>query len=148
MGSKTRKAQALTSSLEDYLEAIFEILAQQGFVRSKDIAERLKVSKPSVTGALQTLSKKKLVKYTPYSNITLTAKGYAIAARVAQRHVVLLRFYTDILLVEKKEANEVACKMEHIVSENVLNRLTTFAAYVCEHKSTCVSWMFDKKTPT
>ena len=49
----------LTSSLEDYIEAIFILQQQQGYVRCVDVAEYLEVKKPSVSRAVKELSKKK-----------------------------------------------------------------------------------------
>jgi len=65
----------LTASLEDYLEAIFQIIAEKQAVRPKDIARRLKVSNASVTGALRSLAEKKLINYAPYDVISLTTDG-------------------------------------------------------------------------
>ena len=66
---------ALSSNMEDYLEAIFHISSEKQAARAKDIADRLKVNKSSVTGALRSLSEKGYVNYAPYDIITLTGKG-------------------------------------------------------------------------
>ena len=55
--------QALSASLEDYLEAIFHIVAEKKVARAKEIAEALQVSRPSVTGALHALAERGLVNY-------------------------------------------------------------------------------------
>ncbi|MCK4511033.1 MarR family transcriptional regulator, partial [bacterium] len=60
----------LTESQEDYLEAILAILEDKQAVRAKDIAKRLGVTGPSVTGALHVLSAKGVVNYAPYDVIT------------------------------------------------------------------------------
>jgi DtxR family Mn-dependent transcriptional regulator len=132
----------LTSSLEDYLEAIFEIISEREAVRPKDIAARLDVSQPSVTGALRSLADKKLIHYEPYGIITLTPQGRAIAQEVAGKHVILRDFLTKILLIDAKEANEVACRMEHVMPEPTMERLASFATYVEEHAKRCPSWTF------
>lgn len=139
------RSEMLTESLEDYLEAIFDIIAEQEAVRPKNIADRLGVSQPSVTGALQVLAKKKLIRYEPYGIITLTPEGREVAESVAERHILLRRFLIDILRVEKKEANDVACKMEHILPSAVWEKFAAFIDYVAQHQKECAGWKFDKK---
>ena len=113
----------LSASLEDYLEAIYHIILDKQAARAKDIARRLDLKGPSVTGALQTLSQKGLINYAPYDLITLTPKGMEIARDIVHRHQTLRDFLTNILRIEETEAELNACKMEHNVSPAVLNRL-------------------------
>ncbi len=49
----------LTSSMEDYLEAVLVLQQQKGYARCVDVAEFLNVKKPSVSRAVKELSKKK-----------------------------------------------------------------------------------------
>ena len=67
--------EKLSSSLEDYLEAIYNEVVKQGYAKVTDISNMLNVKKASVTGALNQLSSKKLINYMPYSSITLTPEG-------------------------------------------------------------------------
>jgi DtxR family Mn-dependent transcriptional regulator len=122
--------EQLSESLENYVEAIFHIETKKHAARAKDIAERLKVSNSSVTGALRLLSEKGLVNYAPYDIITLTSKGKAIARDVVHRHTTLRDFFVKILSIDEPDAEEAACKMEHGVSPIVLNRLTQFIEFL------------------
>lgn len=122
--------EPLSASLEDYLEAIFHIESEKHAARAKDITERLQVSGASVTAALRTLAEKKLINYAPYDLITLTTKGKAIAEDVVHRHATLREFFIKVLAIDEKEAEEVACKMEHAMSENVVDRLTQFINFL------------------
>ncbi len=126
----TAETMRLSSSLEDYLEAVFEIVREKRAARAKDIAERMDVGRSSVTGALKALAERNLVNYAPYDLITLTETGENVAQQIARRHEVLKDFLVTVLSIEEKEANENACKMEHVVSENVLDRLIAFAEFV------------------
>ena len=121
---------ALSSNMEDYLEAIFHISAEKKAARAKDIAERLNVNKSSVTGALRTLSEKGYVNYAPYDIITLTAEGQALAIDVVRRHETLKDFFVKILLLDDAEAEEASCKIEHAISEKILNRLINFVEFM------------------
>ncbi|QHI68317.1 metal-dependent transcriptional regulator [Tichowtungia aerotolerans] len=120
----------LSSSLEDYLEAIFEIAENKGAARPKDIANRLKVKPASVTGALKHLSEKNLVNYAPYDVVTLTATGKRIAKSIAKKHKALLNFFTNVLDIPRGEVEDFACKMEHIIPDHVLERFVEFAEFV------------------
>ncbi len=116
----------LSASLEDYLETIFGIFSEKGGVRAKDIAERLGVKAGSVTGALQSLSERKLINYAPYEVITLTSEGLKKACQITRRHEVLKDFFVDVLGVEESIADEGACKLEHDIPKVVFERLVEF----------------------
>ncbi len=119
----------LTASLEDYLEAIYGIVQKKKAARATDISEQLGVSRPSVTGALHSLSEKNLINYAPYDIITLTVDGEKAAKDVLRRHMVLQEFFVEVLGVNSKNAADSACKMEHAVSKIILERLTQFVEF-------------------
>ena len=129
--------QPLSASLEDYLEAIYHIVAAKQAARAKDIAARLKVSGSSVTGALHALAKRELINYAPYDIITLTDEGHRIAADVVRRHCVLRRFFTDVLDVPHAEADDAACRMEHAIPRAILQRIIAFAESQGVNMQTC-----------
>lgn len=120
----------LSASMEDYLEAIFHIAADKQAARAKDIAKRLEVNNSSVTGALRILSEKGYINYAPYDLITLTKKGKELAKDVVRRHEVLRDFFVKVLAVNEDEAEETACKMEHAVSPNIVDRIIRFVEFV------------------
>lgn len=119
-------AEKLTASMEDYIEAIFQIFAEKQVVRAKDIADRLNVTRPSVTGALQTLAQQGMVEHAPYEVITLTDAGEKAARTIIYRHETLKHFFVDVLGAEQGEADVSACAMEHVISDRMLKRLADF----------------------
>lgn len=120
----------LSASLEDYLEAIFWIVRQKQAARAKDIGERLKVGRSSVTGALRALAGRELINYAPYDIVTLTDKGKAAAQDVVRRHEVLREFFMKVLAVGPDDAETAACKMEHVISDDILQRFLEFVEFV------------------
>lgn len=122
--------EKLSSSLEDYLEAIFVIAEEKGAARPKDIADRLNVKAASVTGALKLLAEKALVNYAPYDVVTLTTAGKRIARVIAKKHNALLNFFSNVLDIPVEKAEDFACKMEHIIPDDVLERFVGFAEFV------------------
>ena len=120
----------LSSNMEDYLEAIYHISLEKQAARAKDIAERMQVNKSSVTGALRSLSEKGYVNYAPYDIITLTAEGQTIAKDVVRRHETLKDFFVKILLLDEEEAEEASCKVEHAISDKILDRIINFVEFM------------------
>jgi len=125
-----KRDNGLTPSLEDYLEAIFNIVAEKGVARVKEIAGRLNVKNPSVTGALHGLAERGLVNYAPYELISLTEDGKTVAKDIDRRHKVLRDFFTDVLRVDEVEADRAACKMEHAVPRVIVERLVDYAQFL------------------
>ncbi len=124
------KSGKLSASLEDYLEAIFNLAGESNVAHSKDIAELLDVSRSSVTGALRILKKKGLANYRPYDSVTLTGAGRAAAAEVVQKHNILKSFLVNILGVDVDIAQRAACKAEHTLGPEVIARLLCFIEFV------------------
>lgn len=124
-----KKAAKLSASLEDYLEAIFHLAVAHTVARSKDIAVWLAVSRASVTGALRALSKKGLIHYKPYDVVSLTAKGRTEAERIIRRHTVLESFFRDVLGLQARLARESACRAEHALGQQVVNRLMKYIEF-------------------
>jgi DtxR family Mn-dependent transcriptional regulator len=123
-------ARKLSPAMEDYLEAIYALVQEEGFARVGDIARRLKVRMPSVTGALRALAERDLVRYEPYRYVRLTTPGRRAAARVAKRHEALTRFLTHVLKLDADEARQNACGMEHALSDRALDRMVRFVEFV------------------
>lgn len=121
-----KKSEHLSENLEDYLEAISSLSENEGAVRPSDIAEELKVKRPSVTAALNSLADKGLVEYEKYRPVTLTKEGRKLANAVQKKHTLLKNFFTDILGVDTSEADLAACKMEHAINDSIMKKLSSF----------------------
>jgi DtxR family Mn-dependent transcriptional regulator len=132
------RSEQLSASLEDYLEAIFNITSKNGGVRSKDIAKYLNVKAGSVTAAMRTLAKSKHINYQPYRIISLTPKGIEEARGVIRKHEFLESFFMDILGADLKVAADAACKIEHVITEELVEKLVSFTEFIqrCPHCGT------------
>ena len=124
------KKENLSSSLEDYLEAIYNLAGENNITRSRDIADELSVSRASVTGALRALKEKNMVNYQPYTYISLTESGKIAASEIANKHEVLKSFFIDILDVKSETAQQAACKAEHALGPDIIARLLSFVEFV------------------
>ncbi|MFC1539534.1 metal-dependent transcriptional regulator [Candidatus Latescibacterota bacterium] len=116
----------LTESMENYLEAIFEIKKRKTVVRVRDVAKELGVTMPSVNGALKNLEAKGLVCHEKYEYIELTEPGKLHASNISSKHHMIFRFLNEILGVDEETAENDACKIEHDLSPSTLKKLTHF----------------------
>ena len=113
---------AMTQSLEDYLEAIYILIKEKKLACVRDVAKTLDVKMPSVVKAIHELKSLELVVQEPYSPIGLTEKGRRVAMTVLGRHT-LLRRVLETLGVSRRTADMDACRMEHILSAETLDRI-------------------------
>ena len=116
----------ISPSLEDYLEAIYMIDSENSGVRLTDVANNLKVSKPSVNKAMVILKEKNLIIHEKYGEIRLTEEGLKIAIHVISKHRSILKFLTKILKVDKETAEIEACKIEHVISDDTAEKMIKF----------------------
>jgi len=116
----------LSASMEDYLEAIWVIGLEKKVTRVKDIAKRLNVKTSSVANAVKVLSEKELAHQEPYGYIELTQKGVFRAKEIYEKHKTLYKFFSEILGVDSKIAENDACAIEHHIHKETLDRIIKF----------------------
>lgn len=117
---------AIHESGEDYLETILILHKKTGHVRSIDIANELGYSKPSVSRAMGILKDGGFISVANDGQITLTDVGEEKAQEVYGRHLLITGFLTDVLGVSAENAEEDACKIEHVVSCETVEKLKIF----------------------
>lgn len=139
--SAAKKSAALTRRLEDYLEAVFDLVRRDGFARVRDIASRTHVSKSSVTAALRQLCLSGLVHHDPYEAVTLTARGEILAEQLRRKHNTLRGFLEQVLNIDGETADANACRMEHVVDDQVLRRLRMLAEFARDHPVDSGDWL-------
>lgn len=116
----------LTKSLEDYLEAI-KILTDTGRItRVKEISKFLNVKESSVVNALNILKEKGYIKQEKYGYIELTEFGNKEAKKILKKHKIVCKFLTNILKVSENIAQNDACKIEHIISDETIKKILQF----------------------
>ncbi len=115
--------------MEDYLEVIYELIAQKGYATTIDISNYLNVSSPSVTKMLQRLNDSGHINYEKYRGISLTESGMAVAKNIHDRHDVLAEFL-KIIGVDEDIANRDAEGIEHHLHSETLKKLEEFIKIV------------------
>jgi len=124
----------LSPNFENYLKAIGDIERKEGVVRSKEIAKRMKVRPSSVTNALQILEKQGLVMYEPYEPITLTPRGKRMWLILHQKNKTVKDFLIEVLEIDQRTAEEIACTIEHYISAQITERILLLKQFLTDQK--------------
>jgi len=130
-----QSSKNLTSGLEDYLENIYIAHLNNTPLKGANLARKLNISRASVSEALSRLVQKKLINYNSYETISLTPAGIKEAKKVYDKHYIIKNFFETVLTVPPAEAGENACKIEHIISEGILDKMTLFTEFCQNNKN-------------
>jgi len=107
----------LSESQEDYLKEIFKLREMNETVSMQDLARKLDVRPPSVTGMIKKLCAMNLVEHEPYKGVQLTETGEKIALEVLRHHRLLELYLARHLNYSWDEIHEEAERLEHVISE-------------------------------
>jgi DtxR family transcriptional regulator, Mn-dependent transcriptional regulator len=113
--------KTISSAMEDYLKAIFEL--GENNIKTQDLADALDVSAASVTGMLKKLSDLKLVSYEKYYGVSLTPAGRNIALETLRHHRLIETYLMQALGYAWHEVHDEAEKLEHHISEDFEKRI-------------------------
>lgn len=123
------------SRREDYLEAIYNLNEEKGYVSAADISDRLGVKPPTVSNMVVNLAKNGYLEHERYRGMRLTASGEKIARSVIKRHQVISEFIS-MLGVDDQTAFVDTEGIEHHVHPSTLRRLERLADYLRENPQT------------
>jgi len=133
-----------SKSVEDYLEAIYNIILKKGYARTKNIAGELNVTSPSVSAMLKKLQDAGLIFYEKYGGVTLTPAGEKLARAIKDRHDTIKKLL-KIIYVSENIAEKDACKLEHELSPESVTQLTNFVRFI-ESRPIYPEWLEHFKT--
>lgn len=118
-----------TQAVEDYLKSIFNLQDQEERVSTTSLAQHLQVAPASVTGMIKKLAAMNLLVYTPYQGVRLTEAGEKIALEVIRHHRLVESYLAEALGVPWDQVHEEADKWEHILSEDLEDRMDEMLGY-------------------
>jgi DtxR family Mn-dependent transcriptional regulator len=118
-----------TLAEENYLKSIYHLLLNAENASTNQLAALLNTKASSVTDMLKKLAEKELINYTPYQGVTLTAAGEKIAINIIRKHRLWEYFLVEKLAFKWDQVHEMAEEMEHISSNELINRLDKFMGY-------------------
>lgn len=118
-----------TLAEENYLKSIYHLALSNESVSTNQLAALLNTKASSVTDMLKKLAEKELINYTPYQGVTLTAAGEKIAINIIRKHRLWEYFLVEKLNFKWDEVHEMAEEMEHISSNELIDRLDKFMGF-------------------
>lgn len=128
-----KNVKKLSSGLEDYVEAIYIAHLNNKPLKGAELARQLNISRASVSEALAKLVDKKLITYNSYEAIAITEEGIKAAKKVYEKHHIIEHFFEKVLDIPHKEASDNACEIEHIISQNILEKMQKFTNLCKKH---------------
>jgi DtxR family Mn-dependent transcriptional regulator len=130
-----RERFEITESIEEYTEGIYRLQEEKEEVSTNDIAQYMGVRPPSVTTMLKRLEEIGLVEHTPYKGVRLTEKGEKLSISLLRKHRLVERMLVDFLELPWDDVHDLACKLEHYISEDVADRIAKALNYptTCPH---------------
>ncbi|HHX01348.1 MAG TPA: MarR family transcriptional regulator [Firmicutes bacterium] len=125
------EGKVLTSGMEDYLEMIYRICQETGFVRVNQLAERLNVRPSSATKVVQRLSELGLVEYEKYGSISLSEQGKHLGEFLLSRHKTIQEFLGNLGITEMLLQDTEL--IEHDVSHSTLEYIKLFNQFFMDY---------------
>lgn len=123
----------LTYSEENYIKTIYHLsVNSKKGVSTNAIASKIETKASSVTDMIKKLDEKNLVEYQKYQGVTLTQSGLMAAKMIVRKHRLWEVFLVDKLGFNWDEVHEVAEELEHIKSEQLVNKLDAYLGFPTE----------------
>ncbi|GHV45082.1 DtxR family transcriptional regulator [Synergistales bacterium] len=133
----------ISARIEDYLEEIFLIESTGRDITVTDLAERLGITKGTVTAAVQKMVDAELLNHERYGALHLTAPGRLKGLLVYRRHEGLRAFFHELLGVDRERASEMACDMEHYIDSVTDERLYSMIEFFRGARADKEPWISD-----
>jgi DtxR family Mn-dependent transcriptional regulator len=118
-----------TLAEENYLKSIYHLSLNAENVSTNQLAAFINTKASSVTDMLKKLADKGLINYTPYQGVTLSKAGEKIAVNIIRKHRLWEYFLVEKLDFKWDEVHEMAEELEHISSNELIDRLDKFMGY-------------------
>lgn len=133
------KKSSFTTTMEDYLEVISELVELKGYASPTDISNYMNVRPPSVTKMLRRLDADGYLKYKKYQGLKLTPKGVNVANNIRQKHSDLLDFF-EIIGVESSVAHKDVEGIEHHMNPKTMKQLRKFTTFLKSNSNFLLSF--------
>lgn len=121
--AKIKGMKVLYESGENYLEAVMMLKKEKSTVLSVDVANHMRFSKASVSRGMKILKEEGYITVSKGGAIDFTLKGASAAAAIYERHRIITRFLADKLDINEKTAEQDACRIEHVISEETFTAI-------------------------
>jgi DtxR family Mn-dependent transcriptional regulator len=123
MVEQLERRSAFTRSQEDYLKSLYLLGGDERPVPTRELAQRLGISSPSVSEMVTRLSAQGLVEHDRYRGQQLTREGRKVALELVRHHRLLEMFLVRVLGYSWDEVHDEAERLEHVISERMEQRI-------------------------
>ncbi|OLB92052.1 MAG: metal-dependent transcriptional regulator [Chloroflexi bacterium] len=123
MVEQLERRSLFTQSQEDYLKALYLLGGGERPVPTRELAQRLGISSPSVSEMVNRLSAQALVEHDRYRGQQLTREGRKVALELVRHHRLLEMFLVQVLGYSLDEVHDEAERLEHVISERMEQRI-------------------------
>jgi DtxR family Mn-dependent transcriptional regulator len=123
MVEQLERRSSFTRSQQDYLKALYQLHGDQRPVPTRELAQRLGISSPSVSEMVTRLSAQGLVEHDRYRGQQLTREGRKVALELVRHHRLLEMFLVQVLGYGWDEVHDEAERLEHVISERMERRI-------------------------
>ena len=123
MVDQLERRSSLTRAQQDYLKALYQLHGDHQPVPTRDLAQRLGISSPSVSEMVTRLSAQGLVEHDRYRGQQLTRDGRKVALELVRHHRLLEMFLVQVLGYSLDEVHDEAERLEHVISERMEQRI-------------------------
>ena len=131
----------LSPRIEDYLEELFLLESTGRSITVTDLADRLKITKGTVTATVQKLVELDLVKHERYGALHLPEAGRRQGMTVFHRHEGFRAFFHELLGLDRDHSSEMACSMEHYIDSVTEDRLYALLEYFRKARAEHQPWV-------
>ncbi len=147
--SVTQRNKIYSESYDEYLEAIYRLSLKNpmGWVKNKEISQRLKVKAPSVSNMLEKLANAKLIDWKPRAGIKLSKKGKDRGKELVMNHIIMELFLERTLKMnDPEQINKLACEFEHHITPEIKVGMMDLLG-INENLSNVDNFIVDDKLP-
>lgn len=131
----------VSSRVEDYLEALFQLEASGRRLTVTALAEKLLLTKGTVATGVKKMEKAGFVSHAAYGDVFLTPEGREIGWRILTKHEALTSFFCEILNIDPEKSEEIACLMEHSLDGKAAGRFFNLTNRLYEARLSQKEWM-------
>jgi DtxR family transcriptional regulator, Mn-dependent transcriptional regulator len=117
------RRSTFTRAQEDYLKALYLLRGDERPVPTRELAQRLGISSPSVSEMVSRLTAQGLVEHDRYRGQQLTREGRRVALELVRHHRLLEMFLVQVLGYSLDEVHDEAERLEHVISERMEQRI-------------------------
>jgi Mn-dependent DtxR family transcriptional regulator len=123
---------AVTESMEDYLECIFDLESRKGYACVSDVAEALRLNRASTSIMVKRLGKLGYLRHEPYRGFALTPEGSRVAEKIRKRHALLADLFQLMGLGHRDHLSDIE-GLEHHLSDRAFRRFAQLALHLRRH---------------